>query len=90
MKPTMEILDRSMENSRSNKEEIFIKLYRYMLKPYLYHIVYKNLYANKSASTKGVDNDKVDGFSKEKVEKIIQSLSDETYSPKPVRKILGL
>ena len=86
MKPTIEILGRIMENSRSNKEEIFTRLYRYMLRPDLYHLAYKNLYANKGASTKGVDDDTADGFSQEKIMKIIQSLTDETYSPKPVRR----
>ena len=86
MKPTMAILDRIRENSKSNKEEIFTRLYRYMLRPDLYHIAYKNLYANKGASTKGVDDDTVDGFSIEKIEEIINSLSDETYMPKPVRR----
>jgi len=86
MKPTIEILGRIMENSKSNKEEIFTRLYRYMLRPDLYYLAYKSLYANKGASTKGVDNDTADGFSQEKIMKIIQSLTDETYSPKPVRR----
>jgi group II intron reverse transcriptase/maturase len=86
MKPTIEILDRIGENSRNNKEEIFTRLYRYMLRPDLYYLAYKNLYANKGASTKGVDNDTADGFSKEKINGIIQSLTDETYTPKPVRR----
>ena len=86
MKPTTEILDGIKENSRSNKEEIFTRLYRYMLRPDLYYLAYKNLYANNGAGTKGVDNDTADGFSKEKVNKIIKSLSDETYTPKPVRR----
>jgi len=86
MKPTIEILDRISENSRNNKEEIFTRLYRYMLRPDLYYLAYKNLYANKGASTKGVDDDTADGFSEEKISKIIRSLADETYTPKPVRR----
>lgn len=57
-----------------------------MLRPDLYFIAYKNLYANKGASTQGIDNDTADGFSKEKIDRIIQSLSDESYQPKPVRR----
>ena len=86
MKPTTEILDRISENSRNNKEEIFTRLYRYMLRPDLYYTAYKNLYANKGASTKGVDDDTADGFSAEKISRIICSLVDETYTPKPVRR----
>jgi len=86
MKPTIEILDRIRENSRNNKEEIFTRLYRYLLRPDLYYIAYQNLYANKGASTKGVDNDTADGFSAEKINRIISSLIDESYAPKPVRR----
>ena len=51
MQPTIEILDRIRKNSRDNKEEIFTRLYRYLLRPDLYYLAYKNLYANKGAGT---------------------------------------
>ena len=86
MQPTIEILDRIRKNSRDNKEEIFTRLYRYLLRPDLYYLAYKNLYANKGAGTKGVNDDTADGFSKEKVDRIIQSLADGTYAPNPVRR----
>jgi RNA-directed DNA polymerase len=76
MQPTIEILDRIRKNSRGNKEEIFTRLYRYLLRPDLYYLAYKNLYANKGAGTKGVNDDTADGFSKEKVDRIIQSLME--------------
>lgn len=86
MQPTIEILDRIRKNSRDNKEEIFTRLYRYLLRPDLYYLAYKNLYANKGAGTKGVNDDTADGFSKEKVDRIIQSLADGTYMPNPARR----
>lgn len=52
MQPTIEILDRIRKNSRDNKEEIFTRLYRYLLRPDLYYLAYKNRYANKGAGTK--------------------------------------
>lgn len=82
----MEILERIQNNSRNHPDEIFTRLYRYLLRPDLYFAAYKNLYANKGASTKGVDDDTADGFSKEKVERIIQSLAKESYTPKPARR----
>ena len=57
-----------------------------MLRPDLYYLAYNKLYRNKGAATKGVDDDTADGFSEEKINKIIQSLADETYMPKPVRR----
>jgi len=86
MKPTMEILEQIKQNSKSNENEVFTRLYRYMLRPDLYYIAYKNLYANSGAATKGVDNDTADGFGEDKINKIIKSLSDESYMPKPVRR----
>ena len=86
MKPTMEILERINQNSLKNKDEIFTRLFRYLLREDLYFVAYKNLYANNGASTKGVDDDTADGFSVEYIRKIIKSLEDNTYSPKPVRR----
>ena len=86
MKPTMEILARINKNSKANKEEIFTKMYRYLLRADIYYVAYKNLYANKGAATKGVNDDTADGFSEEKVQRIIHSLSNETYTPSPVRR----
>jgi len=86
MKPTIEILENISENSRNNKEEIFTRLYRYLLRPDLYYLAYKNLYSNKGSTTKGVNDDTADGFSEEKISRIIASLADETYAPNPVRR----
>mgnify|MGYP007035347906 CR=1 FL=1 len=86
MKPTTEILARISSNSKANKLEVFTRLFRYLLRPDIYYVAYKNLYANKGAATKGIDNDTVDGFSEKKIEKIINSLANETYQPKAVRR----
>ena len=86
MKPTIEILENISRNSSKNKDEIFTRLYRYLLRPDLYYAAYQNLYSNKGAATKGVDNDTADGFSQEKINNIIKSLSDGSYCPKPVRR----
>ena len=86
MKPTMEILARISQNSSKNKEEVFTRLYRYLLRPDIYYEAYRNLYANSGAATKGVNEDTADGFSEEYVERIIEALRTETYRPKPVRR----
>lgn len=86
MKPTTEILARISQNSLANKEEVFTKLYRYLLRPDIYFVAYKNLYANSGAATKGVNEDTADGFSEAKIDNIIKALADETYQPMPVRR----
>ncbi len=87
MLPTMEILARISKNSKSNGEKIFTRLYRYLLCPDLYFKAYKNLYANNGALTKSVINDTADGFSEDKISKIIKSLKEETFQPMPVRRV---
>jgi len=86
MKPTTAILENIRQNSARNKDEVFTRLFRYMLRPELYYLAYKNLYANTGAATKGVDNDTADGFSEEKVNRIIEALSNGSYRPSPVRR----
>ena len=53
MKPTTKILDRIRKNTERNNEEVFTRLYRYMLRPDMYYRAYQNLYANKGAATRG-------------------------------------
>jgi len=86
MLPTMEILENIKKNSEKNEDEVFTRLYRYLLRQDLYYVAYENLYANNGASTKGVNSDTADGFSEEKINSIINSLADETYQPKPARR----
>jgi group II intron reverse transcriptase/maturase len=86
MKPTIEILENVRRNSESNKDEVFTRLYRYMLRKDLYYAAYQNLYANSGASTNGVNNDTADGFSEKKIANIIQSLADESFVPNPARR----
>lgn len=86
MKPTMEILTKLQENSAKNHDEVFTKLFRYMLRPDIYYVAYQNLYANNGAGTKGVNEDTADGFSEDYVTRIIEFLKNGTYTPNPVRR----
>ena len=56
------------------------------LRPDMYYRAYQNLYANKGAATRGVDDDTADGFSEEKINGIISAITDGSYTPKPVRR----
>ena len=86
MIPTMEILTKLQENSRKHHDEVFTRLFRYMLRPDIYFIAYQHLYSNNGAGTKGVDNDTADGFGEKSIATIIEALKTETYRPKPVRR----
>jgi len=83
---TVETLERIGKNSAANRDEIFTRLYRYMLRPDIYFVAYGKLYANKGAATKGVNEDTADGFSESKIADIVEMLSNESYQPMPVRR----
>lgn len=88
IKPTIEILERIYQNSQANSDEVFTRLFRYMLRPDIYFLAYKNLYTNQGASTPGVDeNDTADGFSEAKVTRIIETLRNGSYEPRPARRV---
>lgn len=86
MNSTIEILARINENSLKHPDEVFTRLYRYLLREDIYFIAYKNLYANSGAATKGIDDDTADGFSVEYIHSITESLRNGTYQPKPTRR----
>jgi len=86
MESTIKILEKINQNSNKNRDEVFTRLYRYLLRADIYYVAYKNLYANNGAATKGVNNDTADSFSESKVNSIIESLADGSYQPKPSRR----
>jgi len=86
MKPTFEILERIEKCSTKNKDGIFTRLYRYLLREDIYFAAYQKLYSNKGATTKGTDNDTADGFSNAYVQELIKELKNGTYRVKPVRR----
>lgn len=86
MKPTSEILERITKSSTEHKDGVFTRLYRYLLREDIYFAAYQKLYANRGATTKGIDNDTADHFSQAYVNALVQELRDGPYRVKPVRR----
>lgn len=61
-------------------------LLRLLENPILWKQAYTNIASNKGACTKGVDDVTLDGFSEERVRKLVASIKEGTYSCKPVRR----
>lgn len=62
-------------------------LFRLLTNPdVLWKQAYANIYSNKGAITKGVDENTLDGFSEERVNHLIGMLVNRRYYPKPVRR----
>ena len=87
MKSTIEILARIRQNSLEHPDEVFTRLYRYLLRDDIYFVAYKHLYSNNGAATKGINNDTADSFSESYIAKIIEKLKNGTYAPSPVRRV---
>ena len=81
------ILERLRKCSAEHKDEIFTRLFRYLLREDVYIAAYQNLYSNSGAMTKGTDNDTADGFGLDYVHELIGELRGGTYRAKPVRRV---
>lgn len=80
------VLSMLSQKSVQNSEYVFDRLYRNLFNPDFYLLAYSNIYAREGNMTEGVDAETIDGFNTQRVEKLIASLRQETYYPKPVRR----
>lgn len=80
------ILDILREKA-GNKDYVFEGLYKNLYNPDFYLKAYGKIHAKEGNLTKGTDGKTVDGFNLELVEKLIESLKDESYRPNPARRI---
>jgi group II intron reverse transcriptase/maturase len=76
----------NLQNLSSRQEYEFERLYRNFYNKEFYLMAYQNIYGNTGSMTAGTDNLTLDGFSDEKVAKIIDSIRNHSYTPNPVRR----
>lgn len=62
-------------------------LFRLLENPTLWLQAYAKIYANKGAVTPGIDGKSLDGFSEERVLRIIKQLKEGRYSFQPVKRV---
>lgn len=62
-------------------------LFRLLESPVLWMEAYANIYANKGATTRGVNANTLDGFTDERVVNLQTLLKENRYRPKPVRRV---
>ena len=77
---------KSLTEMSKNETYRFQRLYRNLYNPEFYWLAYKNIYANDGSMTAGADGTTIDGMSDERIERIILSLRDRSYQPKPARR----
>lgn len=77
----------SLTSKAQDESYVFERLYRNLYNTEFYLEAYAKLYPNKGSNTKGIDNDTIDGMSLERIERLIEKLKEQTYHPKPSRRI---
>ncbi len=85
MRNPIDVLN-SLSKQSKNPTYQFQRLYRNLYNPEFYLLAYKNIYANEGSMTPGVDGETLDGMSSPRINRIIQSLKDRSYRPKPARR----
>jgi group II intron reverse transcriptase/maturase len=76
----------SLSEKSQNEEYKFERLYRNLYNPEFYLLAYKNIYANGGSMTMGIDDSTLDGMSNKRIDRIIESIKNKSYKPKPARR----
>lgn len=65
----------------------FERLYRILFNEEMYLVAYQKLQGKMGNMTPGVDGKTIDGMSMLRIEQLIQALKDESYQPKPAKRV---
>jgi group II intron reverse transcriptase/maturase len=74
--------------TKVNNNSVVKDVYTLLFRDAIWYQSYQNIYPNRGAFTKGISNDTLDDFDKKRIETIICSLKDKSYTPNPVRRVL--
>lgn len=65
----------------------FERLYRILFNEEMFYVAYQRIYAKEGNMTKGSDGQTIDNMSLKRIEKLIDTLKDETYQPQPSKRV---
>lgn len=80
------VLNSLIEHSKDANYK-YERLYRLLYNQEMYLRAYQNIYAKEGNMTKGADGQTIDGMSLKRIDKIINSLKDESYQPHPAKRV---
>lgn len=80
------VLNNLAEHSKEPNYK-YRRLYRILFNEEMFYIAYQRISANKGGMTAGSDNQTLDEMSLSRIQKLIDSLKDESYQPKPARRV---
>lgn len=76
----------SLQKHSCDKNYSYERLYRNLFNRELFLFAYQNIYASQGNMTQGTDGKTIDGMSIRRIDKLIESLKDESYQPQPSRR----
>ncbi|KAA8480082.1 group II intron reverse transcriptase/maturase [Arcticibacter tournemirensis] len=76
----------SLAKHSGNSDYKFERLYKVMFNEEMYYAAYQNIYSNVGNMTAGVDGKTIDGMSMLRIERLIDTLRNETYQPNPSKR----
>lgn len=77
----------SLQKHSNSKDYTYNRLYRNMFNRNLFLQAYQNIYSKQGNMTAGTDGKTIDAMSLERIDRIIETLTDESYKPQPARRI---
>ena len=76
----------SLQEHSAQSGYTYDRLYRNLFNREIFLQGYQNIYANQGNMTAGVDGKTIDAMSLERIDRLIETLKDESYQPKPSRR----
>ena len=86
MRNPEQVLNILAEHSKESDYK-YERLYRILFNEQMFYVAYQRIYAKPGNMTPGTDGKTEDEMSIERINKLIKSIKDETYSPKPAKRI---
>ena len=80
------VLNNLAEHSKEPNYK-YRRLYRILFNEEMFYIAYQRISANKGGMTSGSDNQTLDEMSLSRIQELIATLKDESYQPKPARRV---
>jgi len=87
MRDPKHVLKSLEEQSRNNTGYVFDRLYRNLYNPDFYMEAYSNIAKSQGSMTAGTDGLTLDDMSIPRINRIIASLKDHSYQPKPAKRV---
>ena len=82
-----EIILNTLSSHSKVSDYKFERLYRILFNEQMFYLAYQRIYAKKGNMTPGTDGQTIDQMSIPRIERLIGSLKDESYQPKPARRV---